>query len=183
MSIQGETAHSRLTPNTSTGVAIRVPHIHEIDMILRIFESEVRAGKMLPRSPEAIRQRIDDWLVVTVNGHIAGCVSLVFFNEELCEVRSLAVDTAYRGQGLGGLLIKMAIRLAEERGMRRVLTLTRATPVFERLGFKLDLVRNFPEKVWKDCVPCPLRERCDEVALVYLIEPSSTGRHSNNDAP
>lgn len=183
MSIQGEAAHSRLTPNATTGLAIRAPHIHEIDTILRIFESEVRAGKMLPRSPEAICQRIDDWLVVTVDGHIAGCVSLVFFNDELCEVRSLAVNTAQRGQGLGSLLIKAAIRLAEERGMRRVLTLTRATPVFERLGFKLDVVHNFPEKVWKDCTPCPLRERCDEVALVYLIEPSSTERHANDDTP
>src|SRR5689334_9332452 len=148
MSIQGESAYSRLTPNTTTGVAIRTPHIHEIDIILRIFESEVRAGKMLPRSPEVIRQQIDDWRVITVDGHIAGCVSLVFFNNELCEVRSLAVDPAHRGQGLGSMLIKAAIRLAEERGMRRVLTLTRATPVFERLGFTLDVVHNFPEKVW-----------------------------------
>ena len=174
MSIQGESAYSKTTSNTSSGVAIRTPHDHEVDTIIGIFESEVRAGKMLPRSPDAIRQHLDDWLVVSIDGHIAGCVSLVFFNDELCEVRSLAVDIGQRGRGLGSLLIKAAIRLAEERNMRRVLTLTRATPVFERLGFKLDLVRNFPEKVWKDCMPCPLRERCDEFALVYLIEPPSS---------
>ena len=161
MSFQPEAAEIRL--------GIRPPAESEIGAILSIFESEVRAGKMLPRSAEEIRKRITDWLVITDGDRILGCVSLVFFNDELCEVRSLAVDPAERGRGLGSLLIKAAIEMAKQRGMQRVLTLTRATPVFERLGFRRDFVANFPEKVWKDCAPCPLRERCDEVALIYPL--------------
>jgi len=55
--------------------------------------------------------------------------------------------------------------------MRRVLTLTRSTALFERSGFHRQLVQDFPEKVWRDCAPCPLRQCCDEVALVYQLEP------------
>jgi amino-acid N-acetyltransferase len=164
-----QTEASQAARGAAQGAAIRPPLTSEMDAILRLFESEVRAGQMLPRSADEIRGRLDDWLVITLGGAVAGCVSLVFFNQELCEVRSLAVDPAYRGQGLGGRLIAAALRLAEERGMRRVLTLTRATTIFERHGFKRSHVTHFPEKVWRDCAPCPLRERCDEVALIYPI--------------
>lgn len=152
--------------------AVRTPDPSEVEAVLHLFESEVRAGRMLPRQPQEIRARLHDWLVVTDGDGILGCVSLVFFNAELCEVRSLAVDPAYRGHGLGGLLVKSAIELAGARGMCRVLTLTRATPLFERLGFQREIVSNFPEKVWRDCTPCPLRHRCDEVALIYHLDGS-----------
>ena len=68
-------------------------------------------------------------------------------------------------------MIQGAVDLAHERGMRRVLTLTRALPLFERAGFCKDFVVNFPEKVWRDCRPCPFRHRCDEVALIYYLDP------------
>jgi amino-acid N-acetyltransferase len=153
---------------------IRTPDASEIDGIIAIFESEVRAGKMLPRSADEIRKRLKDWLVITQDAQVVGCVSLVFFNKELCEVRSLAVDPAYRGQGYGHLLVRAAIDLAQQRNMGRVLTLTRATKLFEEIGFRREVVSNFPEKVWKDCAPCPLRDRCDEVALIYHLDDQGT---------
>ena len=100
---------------------------------------------------------------------VLGCVSLVFYGEGLCELRSLAVDPSQRGRGLGVMLIRGAVELARERGMRRVLTLTRAVPLFVRAGFCQDFVANFPQKVWRDCRPCPFRHRCDEVALMMEI--------------
>lgn len=151
---------------------IRTPQEAEIDAILKLFEYEVRAGKMLPRSADEIGLRLDEWLVAVDGTQIAGCVSLVFFSGNLCEVRSLAVDRHYRGSGLGSKLVMAAIGLARSRGAGRVLALTRAAALFERLGFQRDAVQNYPEKVWKDCAPCPFRECCDEVALIYcLVEP------------
>jgi amino-acid N-acetyltransferase len=157
------------TTARTSALELRVPRPDEVVSIVAIFESEVRAGRMLPRSPHDITARLDDWRIATDGESVLGCVSLVFFNDELCEVRSLAVDEAQRGQGLGSILVNAAIDLARERGMQRVLTLTRATALFERLGFARQVVSNFPEKVWKDCAPCPLRERCDEIALVYHL--------------
>lgn len=156
----------------TAGVVIRMPNESEVDAILGLFEYEVRAGKMLPRSPAEIAQRLDEWLVAVDGTQVAGCVSLVFFNGTLCEVRSLAVDRRYQGRGLGSELVLAAIELARSRGIQRVLALTRAASLFERIGFQRDAVRNYPEKVWKDCAPCPYRNCCDEVALIYcLVEP------------
>lgn len=164
---------------------IRSARPDEVDAILALFADEVRAGLMLPRNPDNMRKGIDDWLVATdTNGEIIGCVSLVAFNDELCEVRSLAVHPDTRGNGLGAALVRAAIFLAVARGMKRVLTLTRAAGLFEGLGFRRDAVANFPEKVWTDCAPCPLKDRCDEIALVYFIDeptkPNGKGRNGHS---
>lgn len=149
---------------------IRPPRPAEAEAICTLFEAEVRAGRMLPRTPAEIRERLADWLVVAQRGQVVGCVSLVFYTTELCELRSLFVGESLQGQGVGGRLIRGAIDLARRRGARRVLTLTRRASLFERHGFRRDFVMNYPQKVWKDCAPCPLRERCDEIALVYYLD-------------
>lgn len=146
---------------------IRQPYADEAEAISALFQDEVRAGRMLPRKIEDIRLRLNDWLVAEDYGQVIGCVSLVAFNQSLCELRSLAVSPVYRGAGIGSQLIAAAVELARQRGMHHVLALTRAVPLFERAGFRRDFVTNFPEKVWRDCTPCPFRRACDEVALIY----------------
>ena len=131
---------------------IRPAQAHEIEAVRALFADEVAAGRMLPRAEHEIRTRLDDWLVAEEWGQIPGFLSLVPFNGSLGEGRALAVHPAYPG-----------------RGIERVLVLTRAAPLFEKLGFRRDFVANFPEKVWRDCAPCPFRHACDEVALIYPI--------------
>jgi N-acetylglutamate synthase-like GNAT family acetyltransferase len=150
---------------------IRHARLEEADAILALFADEVRAGRMLPRAPEDIRAHLGDWLVAEELGQVLGCVSLVYFNQSLCEVRSLAVHPDWRGNGIASELVVAALRIAQMRRMRRALVLTRAPHLFEHLGFQRDYVTNFPEKVWHDCTPCPLRHACDEVALLYDLEP------------
>lgn len=148
---------------------IRHPQPGEVDAILALFEEEVRAGRMLPRTPENVRAGIKDWLVAERYGQVIGCASLVAFNQALCELRSLAVAPAFRGQGIAGQLITAVVQMARERGFRQVLTLTRAPGLFERAGFRRDFVVNYPEKVWRDCALCPFQANCDEVALLYPV--------------
>ncbi|NDJ75908.1 MAG: GNAT family N-acetyltransferase [Chloroflexi bacterium] len=146
---------------------IRHPITEEAAAICALFADEVRAGRMLPRTQEEIAAHPDDWLVAEKNGQVVGCVSLVDYSRTLCEIRSLAVDPAYRGNGIASRLVSAGLDLACERGTSTVLVLTRAAHLFETLGFRYDSVTNFPEKVWRDCAPCPFRHACDEVALTY----------------
>jgi N-acetylglutamate synthase-like GNAT family acetyltransferase len=161
---------------------LRPPRADEVDAVLALFDDEVRAGRMLPRDPTSVRSGLDDWIVAEDGeGRLVGCVSLVFFNADLAEVRSLAVHPDRRGNGLGAALVVTALELAQQRGVRHVLTLTRAAALFERLGFRRDFVTSFPEKVWRDCAPCPLKERCDEMALVYFIEEGRLGNGNGSE--
>jgi amino-acid N-acetyltransferase len=163
--------------NRSPKYHIREARIEDAHSILDLIADEVRAGRMLPRKLGEVQGGIADWQVAVIDEQIVGCVSLVFFNDELCELRSLAVASDYRGNGLGSNLICSSLDLARERDMARVLTLTRSTHLFEQLGFQQDLILNFPEKVWRDCLPCPLRHQCDEVALTYYLN-----KKENHDA-
>ena len=159
-----------MSAQVALNVNLRHPAAHEVEPLLALFEADVRAGLMLPRSPESVRCCLESWLVAEVGGEVIGCVSLVRYNDALCEVRSLAVRPDFRGQGIASRLVRAALGLAREQGYRRVLTLTRAPRLFEKVGFRLDVVTNFPEKVWEDCAPCPFKDACDEVALVYHLE-------------
>lgn len=147
--------------------------IKDIPDILALFDDEVAAGRMLARSTEDLVQNINLWRVVTINDVIVGCVSLVFFNPSLCEIRSLAVAEGFRTLGLGKKLIEEAIRMAYAYQAITVFALTRSPWVFERLGFKQTKIQKFPEKVWQDCKPCPFINQCDEIAMYQNLKESS----------
>ena len=41
---------------------------------------------------------------------------------------------------------------------------------FEKLGFEVVAKESLPLKVWSDCVRCPKRDGCDEIAMVRVLE-------------
>ncbi len=161
---------------TNVNYRIRTAQLVDIPAILALFADEVKAGRMLQRNIEEMQTNIHLWRVAEFNDEIIGCVSLVFFNQSLCEIRSLAVAEQYRQNGLGKGLITAALDLAKEAGAEKVLTLTRASRVFEPLGFEKNDIRNFPEKVRQDCQPCPFINACDEAALLYQIKKGDLDR-------
>jgi N-acetylglutamate synthase-like GNAT family acetyltransferase len=174
--MQAELTATKIYSQLASGaITLRTAQTAEIQAMLNLFEEEVRAGRMLPRNPNEVRAHIDDWIVAVDGEQVVGCVSLVFYNDSLCEIRSLAVDPERRGLGMGVALVEAALELARERGMRRVLTLTRAAYLFEKLGFQEKSIEEFPLKVRRDCRPCPFRHCCDEVALLYLIDGEEGG--------
>jgi len=154
----------------SVDYKIRPAQLADIPDILALFASEVEAGRMLPRKKEDLQAGIKDWRVACNNDEVVGCVSLVFFNPNLCEIRSLAVAESCRNNGLGKKLIEAALILAKERGAKEVLTLTRAAGLFGSCGFQINDIRNFPKKVQTDCQACPFIDCCDEVALLIKIK-------------
>ena len=155
--------------NMKNNFTIRIPEEADIEKIIDLFVAEVEAGRMLARDPEKMKHELDDWRVAVDGDLIVGCVSLVFFNPTICEVRSLAVAETHRSNGLGKKLVESALDLAKERQADQVLTLTRAAHLFENLGFVVDDINNFPKKVAKDCQNCPFIDCCDEIALLYTF--------------
>jgi len=150
-------------------VRIRPAHPGDIPILYAIVNEYARRGWLLPRSVEEIATTLPDWMVAEVEGRIVGCGSLVWMSPTLAEIRSLAVEEAYQGNGVGGAIVQALVERARSAGARTIFALTRAVPFFERLGFTVAERDRFPEKVWRDCIHCPLRERCDEVAMVLQV--------------
>jgi amino-acid N-acetyltransferase len=141
----------------------------DVQVIADIINVYARQGHLLPRSAENIRASLPNWLVAEVDGAVVGIGSLLTMSPTLVEVRSLAVLPAYHRYGVGGALVRGLVEQARARGIPTVFALTRAVQFFERMGFAVTATERFPEKVWKDCVICPLKERCDEIAVVLEL--------------
>jgi amino-acid N-acetyltransferase len=147
-------------------VTVRLAQPHDVDAIKQVVDENVAQGHLLPRSRENIAQSLTNWLVAEVAERVVGIGSLLEMGPALVEVRSLAVLPAYRSYGVGGEIVKALVQEAQRRGYPTVFALTRAVGFFERMGFVVTEHERFPEKVWRDCVLCPLRDRCDETAVV-----------------
>ena len=65
---------------------------------------------------------------------------------------------------------------ARSLALPRVIALTREVPFFERCGFTVASRDTMPRKVWTDCVRCPRRHACDEVAVVLDLVPGASRR-------
>lgn len=150
-------------------VVVRPAAEEDIAAIVAIVAENARQGHLLPRSPENIRSSLPAWLVAEVEGRVIGIGSLLVMSPSLAEVRSLAVLPQYRALGAGAAIVRGIVEEARRRGFPTVFALTRAVGFFERLGFSVTVKERFPEKVWRDCVICPLQHACDETAVVLEL--------------
>jgi amino-acid N-acetyltransferase len=66
---------------------------------------------------------------------VVGCGALHVLWEDLAEVRTVAVDPAARGHGVGRLVVATLLETARVLGVRRVFVLTFETAFFGSLGF------------------------------------------------
>lgn len=145
---------------------VRKARLSDATAIYGLINIYAQRGLLLPRSLVSIYDRIRDFWVFEEEGKVLGCVALQIVWEDLAEIRSLAVDEARKGEGIGSVLVEACLREAEELGIRRVFSLTYAKDFFERIGFKAIDKKELPQKVWGDCVSCPKFPGCDEVAVI-----------------
>lgn len=157
-------------------ITIRPAQEQDIDPIVTLVNRFAAQNVMLPRSEASVRQTLADWLVAVddnppADAPIAGCASLVALTTTLVEIRSLAIDEAYQGYGIGSQLVAALIEMAREREMEQVCALTLRPSFFIRMGFEIVDRWSISPKVWQACIYCPKFHRCDEVAvLMPLVE-------------
>lgn len=152
----------------SRTIAIRPAIADDVPQICAMVNALALQGTVLPRTYQSVCDSIDDWLVAGVDGEVFGCVSLLPYSSGLVEVRSLVVLAEFRGLGIGSRLMKQLMAEVKSRKISSLFALTRKVTFFERFGFEISERDRFPEKVWNDCQQCPLLERCDETAMVFV---------------
>ena len=144
-----------------------VPAIHE----LVTFWAD--RGDMLHRSAAEIYEAIRDFKVARVDGQVAGCGSLHIMGADLAEVRSLAVREDIQARRVGATIVAACLDDARTFGLERVFALTYRPGFFEKQGFRVANVMEFPQKVWGECVRCPFFTNCKEVAVVLDLQESA----------
>ncbi len=110
-------------------VLIEPTHAGDLPEVLALLE---RSG--LPR--DGLRDHIAAALVARSGARVVGSAALELYGEAAL-LRSVAVEPALRGQGLGRRLALAALDLAREHGAAEVYLLTEtAAEFFSRLGFR-----------------------------------------------
>src|SRR5437868_3678928 len=149
---------------------IRPATIHDVPRIQEVINSHAELGRMLFKSLAQLFEDLRDFAVYEdEDGRVVGCTAVTIIWADLAEVRSLAVDDACRGRGIGRQLVEWAVDETRRLGIRRLMSLTYEQRFFEKLGFEVVGKDSLPLKVWSDCVRCPKRDGCDEIAMVRVL--------------
>jgi argininosuccinate synthase len=185
-------------------IKVNKPHIHfraatpdDVPPIVALVAANARKGGLLPRSEASIRATLHNFMVAEMSSptepsaseqtvsakKVVGCGALLPMNANLVELRSLAVDETIRGAGIGQKLVAALIEEARRRHFGTIFALTRAIDFFLKSGFVITPKEQFPEKVWRDCVACPMLANCDEVAVTMQLTTVSPDKPAPIIAP
>lgn len=150
-------------------ILIRKANQHDVPGIYRLLEIFAREHLLLPRPQLDILLQIDSFTVATCDDLVVGCAALRDYGNELYEVRSLAVDSAYQNRRIASGIVTEQLQSLAGRNAR-VFALTYRDHFFQNLGFQIVEKNLFPEKIWSDCERCVKKDHCDEIAVLLELK-------------
>ena len=156
---------------------IRRALLRDIPGMLSVINGYAANGIMLPRTEFEMAENIRDFVVAETAEDdprpltLAGCGALHFYTPSSAEIRSLAVRTDRKSEGLGRRIIEALELEANEHGLANVFAFTYVPGFFTKLGFDQVDRGELPLKAWKDCLRCPKFQACDEIAMLKRYRP------------
>jgi amino-acid N-acetyltransferase len=149
---------------------IRNARMDDVKTIHSLLNHFAAKGLLLGRSISSLYDHLRDFIVCAdETGHVLGVAALQISWEGLAEIRSLAVDEGFQGQGLGAKLVQACLQEAQRLEIEKVFTLTYQAGFFRKQGFVDIDKKELPHKIWSDCLNCHKFPDCDEEALVYTL--------------
>jgi amino-acid N-acetyltransferase len=117
-------------------VEIRRARTADVRAIRRFIDIYSTDRHLLDKPTVTLYEDIQEfWVAQADDGGIVGCGALHVMWEDLAELRTVAVDPAARGHGVGRQLVDRLLDTARSLGVRRVFVLTFETRFFGSLGF------------------------------------------------
>jgi amino-acid N-acetyltransferase len=138
-----------------------------------LITANLEEGHLLSRTLEEVTVHAERFVVATRGRTIVGCAELAPLSPQVAEVRSLAVDGRARGVGVGSMLVEELRQRARREGHEKLSAFTHAPAYFSQMGFSIVPHLWVPEKIFADCVKCPLFRKCGQFAMVVPLEPAT----------
>ncbi len=150
---------------------IRKAVLDDVKSIHALLQFYNIKGELLARPLSKLYDHLRDfWVYEDPQTHkVVGCCALQFCWENLAEIRSLAVDPEFTGQGIGKILTERTIQEAVYFKITDLFTLTYRPTFFEPFGFSVIDKNQLPIKVWSDCIGCVSFPNCNEIALLKKL--------------
>ncbi len=113
---------------------VRRARTSDVPQIKRLVDTY--AGKiLLEKNLVTLYESVQDFWVAELGGAVVGCGALHVLWSDLGEIRTVAVDPAVKGRGVGHAIVARLIEVARQLELERVFVLTFETAFFGRHGF------------------------------------------------
>jgi amino-acid N-acetyltransferase len=124
-------------PALSKVVTVRRARTSDVPAVRRLINAYVREGILLDKATVTLYEDIQEFWVAErdEDGAVIGCGALHVMWEDLAEVRTLAVDPAVKGGGVGHSVLEKLLQTARWLGVRRIFCLTFEVDFFAKHGF------------------------------------------------
>jgi len=135
-----------------------------------LISANLEEGHLLPRTLDELEVHAGRFTIVMRGKKVVGCAELAPLSPQVAEVRSLAVDARERQNGIGTMLVEDLRRRGHEDGYDKLSAFTHAPGYFSQMGFSIVPHLWIPEKVFSDCVKCPMFRRCGQYGMVAPLD-------------
>ncbi|MCY4071022.1 MAG: GNAT family N-acetyltransferase [Chloroflexi bacterium] len=125
--------------NAKTDIRVRKAVTEDLVELSDFIVPFVQSGDLLPRTFDELEDLLETSFIARLDGRIVGCAALEIYNKKLCEIRSLAVDPAAQGLGIGKKLVEACVALAEREGIYEIMAISVAEDFFRSCGFDFTL--------------------------------------------
>jgi amino-acid N-acetyltransferase len=116
-------------------VEIRRARTGDVRAIRELVDAYTADRRLLSKATVTLYEAVQEFWVAEDAEKIVGCGALHVMWEDLAEIRTVAVDPAFRGHKIGHQLVSRLIEQARELGVARVFCLTFETRFFGSFGF------------------------------------------------
>ena len=100
----------------SDDVVIRRARTADVRDIRRLIDTYSSGGQLLSKATVTLYEDVQEfWVAALPDGEVVGCGALHVMWEDLAEIRTVAVDPAYRGRKIGHRLVTDAARRRPRR--------------------------------------------------------------------
>ena len=113
-------------------------------------------------SEEVVKQYINDgeMFAIQLDDQTAGVVLFTFHPDSVVELKNISLDSCYRGEGAGKLVIYEAFTVYKKRGFRKMIVGTANSSIgnlafYQKVGFRMaeikkDFFCKYPEPIFED---------------------------------
>jgi amino-acid N-acetyltransferase len=119
----------------TAGVEVRRARTGDVPAIRALIDLHTADRRLLSKATVTLYEDLQEFFVAISDGRVVGCGALHVLWADLAEVRTVAVDPALRGTGVGSLLLRRLLDQARALDVQRVFCLTFETVFFGAHGF------------------------------------------------
>ncbi|MQA94446.1 MAG: amino-acid N-acetyltransferase [Streptosporangiales bacterium] len=156
-------------------LTVRRARTRDVPAIRRLIDTYAGQRRVLSKPTVTLYEDLQEfWVAAGPDGAVAGCGALHVMWEDLAEIRTVAVDPAVRGHGVGHRIVTELLETARWLGVRRVFVLTFEIAFFARHGFRKIQGTPVSAEVYEE-----LRRSYDEGVAEFLdldrVKPNTLG--------